>query len=84
MTRNTTRNIELFGSRLKAAQAEKEMTNEAAAAAIGVSLRLYQMWRSGKRPSLNNLLLVARFYEKPVGWFLGDEEITTERQRMSA
>lgn len=71
MTRNETRNHSSFGAQLKAAQAEKGLTNPKAATGLGVSLRVYQLWRSGKAlPSMTNVLKLAHFYGKPLGYFL--------------
>lgn len=74
MTRNQTRNPVSFGDILKGLQAERELTNEEAAKAIGVGLRLYQMWRSGRRPGMRNLIRVAHFYNVSVGDLLDDVE----------
>lgn len=76
MSRNETRNptsAEAFADRLKEAQEQRGLGNEAAAREIGVGLRLYQMWRSGQQmPSMKNLVRLARFYDVNVGWLLGE------------
>ena len=74
MTRNETRNPSSFGAKLKVLQTKRGLTNEEAATEIGVGLRLYQMWRSGKRPGLPNLIRLANFYGVSAGYLLDDTE----------
>lgn len=59
-------------------EAEKDSgfeTVEAAARAVGVSLRLYQKWRAGDvSPSYVNLKRLERAFGKPALWFYGEAE----------
>lgn len=76
MTRNDTRNNgSSFGARVKQAQREKGVTNPVAAAEIGVSLRVYQLWRSGRTPSIGNVFKLADYYDKPPSYFLDGLEV---------
>lgn len=67
--------ISSVAARLREAQAERGITNEQLARDIDVSLRLLQKWRAGDvHPRMHNLVLLSRYFDKPLAWFFTESE----------
>lgn len=61
-------------ARIQEAQREKGSTNGEVAAAVGVSVRLFQKWKSSTvTPSYPNLVRLAEYFERPVSWFFSEK-----------
>jgi len=68
--RAATTTREVFAERLKQAQAEADITNEALARRVGVSVRLLQVWRSGKgAPSASKFASLTVALKRDAAWF---------------
>ena len=58
-------------ARLKRAREEKEFTQKALAAAVGVSYQTYQFWEHGRQvPRVDSLLRLAEVLGKEMSYFV--------------
>ena len=62
-----------LSERLICLRNKKGLTQEEAAAQIGVKYGTYQTWEYGKHPNRNNLEKIALFYGCSLGWLMSGE-----------
>lgn len=66
---------EAFAAKLREAQAAAGIKNEDLASEVGVSVRLLQVWRSGKgAPGAANLAALTVVLERDAAWFFSQPE----------
>ncbi len=69
----------IFAARLKQAQSEAELNNEALARMVGVPVRLLQVWRAGtSTPGGENLARLTVALKQDAAWFFSEPESTSE------
>jgi transcriptional regulator with XRE-family HTH domain len=73
--------VTAFSLRLKQALAEKEMTQEALARELGLSLRAVQGWCAGSEPRGRALLNVSRVLGREPAWFFAPADIDVSDER---
>lgn len=65
--------VTAFSLRLKQALAEKDMTQEALARELGLSLRAVQGWCAGSEPRGRQLVAMSEVLGRDAGWFFESE-----------
>lgn len=74
MSRQATRHLSaVFSDRLRQAQEEEGVKNDALAARTGISVRLIQKYRAADTlPKETNLLKLSKALDRPIGWFFAE------------
>jgi len=63
-----------FEERLKGLRGKRGLTQQAAADALGITLRQYQRFEAGdQRPGYDNLIRVADLFQVSLDWLTGRE-----------
>ena len=65
----------MFSERIRLLRSEKNLTQAAVAAHVGLSARGYQDLELGATPRGDTLLAIAEFYEVSVDWLLGRTDV---------
>lgn len=64
-----------FEEKLKSLRLKNSMSQQAAAVALGISIRAYQHFESGaQRPGYENLIHIADLFEVSLDWLTGRTE----------
>ena len=63
-----------FSEKIRMLRKEQGLTQPAAAAKIGLSMRGYQNMELGIDPRYNNILKIANYYDVSVDWLMGRTE----------
>lgn len=63
-----------FAEKLRRLRRAKHLTQDQAAAEMGLSMRGYQNLELGTEPRYSSLLRVAEFYDVSVDWLMGRTE----------
>lgn len=65
----------LFEEKLKSLRLKKTMSQQAAAVALGISIRQYQRFETGEqRPGYDNLIHIADLFQVSLDWLTGRTE----------
>jgi transcriptional regulator with XRE-family HTH domain len=67
----------MFSERLRMLRKEKGLTQVQAAQAVHMSNRGYQDLELGRKPTYENLLAIANFYDVSADWLMGRTEDRT-------
>lgn len=63
-----------FEERLKGLRSKRGLTQQAAADALGITLRQYQRFEAGdQRPGYDNLIRIADLFQVSLDWLTGRE-----------
>jgi transcriptional regulator with XRE-family HTH domain len=67
----------MFSERLRILRKERKMTQVQTAQAVHMSNRGYQDLELGRKPTYENLLAIANFYDVSADWLMGRTEDRT-------
>ena len=61
----------MFAEKIRVLRKERHLTQAEVAAEVGLSARGYQDLELGAKPTFDNLLRIADFYDVSVDWLMG-------------
>ena len=61
----------LFSEKIRALRKERKLSQAAVGEQVGMSMRGYQDLELGAKPTFDNLLRIADFYDVSVDWLMG-------------